>query len=363
MKNLMFGWLLYCCLLPDLGGKTKTVPKVPFTGILAISWIGFGGLTTSSPVPAGVINLTAPTPFAFPIKVEAQQIVYYQENILVDQAFKPANPVTQPPLIGNWFVRRQVLRVKDGKTEVLQTTRLVVNKNAQATNPADQPLPLTATHLEYRLGRTEKIIDKAAPGKLPKTKTVEVFPHDAVRVAMPTATIVANTCTVKPVPLVVRPIPCEFQLVRFQILGKSGKVLFETVKVEDVFFTVPENEAKKTEGPSLVYDAKWVIKRIHPPLFPVDKGYWIGWGKSGSDFSQEVAEKEPLLTGLPLNGPVGKEFTIALEIQKSSPSSGFSSAMRELLLHNDVTVSKFPDPKKIQTPGSLRSESYIHLKW
>ena len=356
MKIVFYAWLLISPFA--FAKKPEMAPKAPFTGMTNITWIGFGNQVVSSPIPLGVVNMTAPTPFAFPKKVQ-NQTAFYKEILLVNQTFKPTTPGTQLPTKGNWFVRRQVLRVKDGKTEVLQTTHLTINKNAEASDKADQTIPFSATHVEYRIGRTEKIIGKPVPGKLPKTTTVEVFPHDAVRIAIPTAWIMANICQVKAG--VTRPIPCEFQLVKFQIIGKSGKVVYETSAVENgAAIKIPDGEWKKSEGPFLFYDVKWIIKRINKPNFPVNKGYLISWGQSGSDFNAEVDTHDPLATGLQLDATIGKEFTIPFQVKKSSPSSGFNMKVGELILENDVTKTKF---SKTQMPGATRADAYIRLSW
>ncbi|GAB3899322.1 hypothetical protein GCM10028803_20270 [Larkinella knui] len=358
MKLLFYGWLLMISPLA-FAKKPDTAPKAPFTGMTTITWIGFGNQTVSSPIPVGVVTMTAPTPFAYPKKVDIQKNVYYQEIVLVNSTFKPANPVTKPPIVGNWFVRRQVLSVKDGKTEVLQTTRLSINKNAEATDKADQSLSAKATHVEYRIGRTEKIIGKPGPGKILKTTTIEVFPHDAVRIALPMATIFSNICQVKDV--VTRPIPCEFQMVKFQIIGKSGKVLYETSAVENgPAIKIPDEEWVKTDGAFRYIDAKWTIKRIHKPNFPVNKGYLISWGQSGSDFNAEVDTHAPLASDLQLDGTIGKEFTIPFQVKKSSPNTGLVTKVGELILENDVTKTKF---SKSQMPGATRAEAYIRLNW
>jgi hypothetical protein len=353
--------LAFCFLILSPSGlviKPEMAPKASFTGMTTITWIGFDKQISTSPVPDGVTSLTMPSAL-YPKKVESQN-VFYQEVVLVNHTFKPANPITKPPTQGNWFVRRQVLRVKDGKTDVLQTTHLAINKNAAATSPADLPISINATHVEYRIGRTEKVIGKPKPGeKMPKISTTEVYPHDAVRVAIPMSAILANTCAVKD--QVTRPIPCEFQTVRFQILGKNGNVLYETSELKGAPIKISEQEARKTVGPNVFYDAKWIVKRIHKPNYPVKDGYQVMWGQSGSDFNAEVDSRPPIVTGLQLDGPVGKEFTVPVELRKASAAGGFSVAMRELLLENDVTRAKFPTI--IQSPGAVRSDCYFQLNW
>ncbi|KAA9347864.1 hypothetical protein [Larkinella humicola] len=355
--NVLFCGLLLCSLL-GFARKPEIAPKAPFTGMTTITWIGFDKQTSTSPVPVGVTNLAMPS-LVYPKKIEGQNI-FYQEVVLVNPTFKPANPITKPPTQGNWFVRRQVLRVKDGKTDVLQTTNLAINKNAAATSLADLPISINATHVEYRIGRTEKVIGKLKPGeKTPKISTTEVYPHDAVRVAIPMSAILANTCSVKF--QVIRPIPCEFQTVRFQILGKNGNVLYETSEVKGAPIKIADQEAKKTVGPNVFFDARWIVKRIHKPNYPVKDGYQVMWGQSGSDFNAEVDSRPPMVTGLQLDETVGKEFTIPVELMRASTTGGFAGSMRELLLENDVTKTKFP--VKTQAPAAPRSDCYIQLNW
>jgi hypothetical protein len=356
MKILVYCWLLLS--VSTFAKKPETAPKVPFTGMTNISWIGFDNQVVSSPIPLGVVNMSAPSPFVFPKKVQSQT-AFYQEVVLVNPTFKPVPPVRQSPTKGNWFLRRQVLSVKDGKTTVLQTSKLAINKNAEATDKADQMIPFSATHIEYRLGRTEKKIGPAAPGKLPKATTIEVFPNDAVRIAIPMSWITGNTCQVKVG--VIRPIPCEFQTVKFQILGKSGKLLYETTELKGVPIKIDETEAKKTEGPFVTFEAKWIVKRIHKPNYTVKKGYQVAWGQSGSDFNMEVDNHSLLASGLQLDATIGKEFTIPVELRIGSKSGGFSQSIRELLLENDVTKTKFLTTT--QAPAAPRSDCYIQLNW
>ncbi|GAB3936243.1 hypothetical protein [Larkinella terrae] len=353
--------LYYCGLiigLLALRAKPEMAPKAPFTGMTNISWVGFGNQSVSSVIPLGVTNMSTPTPFVYPKKIQ-NQIAFYQEILLVNSTFKPASPAKQSPVFGNWFVRRQVLIVKDGKTQVVQLTKLSINKNAEATSAVDQPIPFSATHIEYQLGRTEKILAKPQPGKLPTTKTVEVYPNDAVRIAAPVAEIMANTCEVKKG--VVRPLPCEFQLVKFQIIGKSGKTVYETSSVENgAKIQIPNGESKKTDGQFFYYDAKLIVKRIHKPNFTPQKGYMVNWGQTGSDFNAEIDTHSSLVSGLQLDATIGKEFTIPVEIKNSTPNSGFIIKTGELLLENDVTRSKFPTT---QMPGATRADAYIRLSW
>ncbi|RRB07502.1 hypothetical protein [Larkinella rosea] len=355
MKALVYCWLLIS--LFSFRKHPKVAPKAPSTGITSVTWIGFGQQTSSLPIPAGTTTLTASS-LPYPKKIEFQNL-FYQEVIKVDPAFKPGNPIKQPPTKGNWFVRRQALMIKDGKTQVLQTSKLTINKNAEASNPADQIVPAATTHLEYQLGRTEKMIDKSKPGKFPKTTTIEVYPSEAIRIAVPVGTVLASACSVKTG--VIRPLPCEFQMIKFQILGKSGTVLYETTQVENgPVIKLPFTDCKKQEGPFLIYDARWIVKRVHKPNYPVNKGYLIGWGQSGSDFNAEVDAHGPVITGLQLDETLGKEFTLSFEVKKPAPESGVATQMGELILENDVTITKFPPT---QMPGATRAEAYIRLKW
>ncbi|GAB3336428.1 hypothetical protein GCM10027299_46470 [Larkinella ripae] len=357
-------WIRTCIVLSLFSfmpvKKPASAPKAPFTGMTTISWIGFGNLVVSSPIPLGVTNMTAPTPFVYPKKID-NQVSFYREVLLVNASFKPGNPVTQSPIYGNWFVRRQVLSVKNGSTTLLTTSNLYVNDKAEATASTDQILPLSATHVEYQIGRTQKIVKSGGPGQLPKVTTVEVFPHDAVRIAVPTAWISANACQVKTQPSLVRPIPCEFQVVNFQLIGKSGKVIYETKSIETgPPITVPTGEWKKEEGQHQYFDAKWTVKRIHQPVFPVNKGYMVNWGKSGSDFAAEVDAYGPLKTGLQLDNTIGKEFTITVEVKRPKPNTGAGEKTGELILENDVTRTKFT---ATQMFGAIRGEAYIKLNW
>lgn len=111
-----------------------------------------------------------------------------------------------------------------------------------------------------------------------------------------------------------RPIPMNFSWLNFKLLAKAN----------------------------VYFDAKWIVKRIHKPNFPVKKGYRVSWGQSGSDFSAEIDNHPPLVSDLKLDETIGKEFTLSFEVKKSAPGTGFSTQIGDLILENDATKAKFP---------------------
>ena len=352
IRHFFAGSVLITTLLA-LTNDTESNRYGPDSGLTQIIWVGFDNQPLTSPVPANVTNLTMPGAIS-PKKVE-NKLFFYEDRVMLNNQFFVKTPPMNPTLKSDWFLRRRVLKIQNGQTQVLgQPTKLIPNKAASAAiSPTLQGISFEATHVEYQLGRTEKIIVPGGPNGLPKTKTIEVFPLKAVRVAVLVADILKKTC---PVPNDVRPIPCEFETVKLQILGKSGKVLHEiTPGNAALFIKVPENEAKQILGPTRVYGGKWIVRRINPPNYKSQKGYLVTFGKSGADFINEVDNNGALLTGLPMTGNVGTETTLALDVKASS--SGIT--YRVLCLENDVTKTKFTG----QVPASYRADAHIKLNW
>ncbi len=322
------------------------------SGIAQITWSGFDNKTTTLKPPANlVLNLP-------PISV-INKVLTYTDAIQVETKFIPKNGVPSPSLTGPWFVQRRVFSNpfnKGAQKVMVSASKLTINKQGLAVSPAggfavSLPTNGDMLTLDYRLGHTVTIFTKGSdPKKLPTAKKVDQFLDGHVEVAL-----VPNLC--QPVFNQFRPLPCEFETVKLEILGKTGQVLFTVVPNDKKKIDFPNGQAKKVAGPSFIYDARWIVRRINLPSYSPSKGYLVNYGASGSDFAKEADEHGPLATGLNLSGAIGNEFTIPFEVQVS-PLGG-AVTTRQVLLENDMTKTKF----KLSDPAAIRAETNLPLNW
>lgn len=323
------------------------------SGIAQITWSGFDAKTTTLKPPANlVLNLP-------PISV-VNKVFTYTDAIQVEVPFIPKKSgIGSPGLTGPWFVQRRVFSNpfdKGAQKVLVSTSKLAINGQGLAvssTGGFGVPMPTNGDMLtlDYRLGHTVTIVGKGSdPKKLPTAKKVDQFLDGHVEVAL-----VPTICQTGFNQF--RPLPCEFETVKLEILGKTGQVLFTVVPNDKKKIQFPNGQAKKVAGPSFIYDARWTVRRINTPNYPPGKGYLVNYGASGSDFAKEADEHGPLATGLNLSGAVGKEFTISFEVQVS-PLGG-AVTTRQVLLENDVTKTKF----KSGDPAAVRAETNLPLNW
>ena len=291
--------------------------------------------------------------------------MFYNDAIQVETKFIPKNQVTNPDINGPWFVERRIMAGdfgKGGQATELASAKLSINSKGLAASPAGGfsfaiPAGSKLVFLEYRLGRLVAVLDKTKKGPQgqPGFKKVTQFMDKTVQVP-----VLVDLCQTNTNPVTYRALPCEFESVKLDILGKNGQVLFTVLPGNKTKIQFPDGQAKKesTEfgNKTFFYDARWTVRRIHEPVYQPDKGYLVMYGRSGTDFAKEADEHGPLASGLELSGPVGKEFTIPFEVQVS-PLSGTTT--RQVLLENDITKTKF----SLSQPASNRAETNLLLNW
>jgi hypothetical protein len=345
--------------------SANAAPTDSPSGITQITWTGFDNkpsiLNASSGAPTGfVLNLPPVVP------VGLGSAMFYKDAIQVESKFIPKNQVTQPDINGPWFVQRRIMTGdfgKGGQATELSSATVSINKKGLAESPAGGfpiaiPTGSKLIFLEYRLGRLVTVLDKTKKGPQgqPSFKKVAQFMNQTIQVP-----VLVDLCQTNNNPVTFRALPCEFESIKLDILGKNGQVLFTVLPNDKKKIQFPEGQAKKESAEfgskTFFYEARWTVRRIHEPVYQPDKGYLVQFGRSGTDFAKEADEHGPLASGLNLSGPVGKVFTIPFDVQVT-PSGG-STTTRQVVLENDVTKTKF----SLNQPASNRAETNLLLNW
>ncbi|MBD2753906.1 hypothetical protein [Spirosoma validum] len=247
---------------------------------------------------------------------------------------------------------------KDPKPPVVvSTTKLTINNQGLAiSKPGSLAIDLGSKDgqwLRYQLARWIIVVNGPySPGKPPKSKKVLQLLDDYVEV-FPIPNLGQPAYTVN----MYRPLPCEFETVKFEIIGKKQKVL-QTLKAgETTLIKVPIGKAKTQVGPPdnplLTYAARWTVKRMNHPNLASAKGYVIQSGNVGNVFINELSS---VVSGLNLQDTIGQEFTLQFDIKRAVHSG---TTTRQLCLGNAVTNTKFTG----QVFASIQAETNLVLNW